>query len=141
VAESQIERRAEILRTPEDVDAFLKAHPDAVLFKAGTCHRTDRAIETLDPLLGSRSDLALGLIHVVDARAASQRVSEATGVRHQSPQVLLLRRGRVVLARDNWDISTEALAEALTTHFDALPGETGGTSDTTRERRDVSSGG
>jgi bacillithiol system protein YtxJ len=112
-----LEGRAQILRSAQEVEAFLEAHPDAALFKAGNCHLTDRALETLAPILGPRVDIPFGLIRVVEARAASQRLAELTGVRHQSPQVLLLRDGRAVFARDNWDISGQALEEALKAHF------------------------
>jgi len=119
MAGGDLERRAQLLRTAQEVEAFLAAHPDAALFKAGSCHLTDRALETLAPILGRRPDLPLGLIRVVEARSASQRLAELTGVRHQSPQVLLLRDGRPVFARDNWEISGQAVEEALRAHFDS----------------------
>jgi bacillithiol system protein YtxJ len=117
MAANELELRAQVLRTPEEVEAFLAAHAQAAVFKAGSCHRTDRALETLAPILGPRGDLALGLIRVVECRAASQRLADLTGVQHQSPQILLLRDGKTVFARDNWEISAEAVAEALKTHF------------------------
>ncbi len=114
---SDLEQRALLLRTPDEVDAFLSAHPDAVLFKAGSCHRTERAIEMLGPVVGAYRHVPLGMIRVVESRAASQRAAVLTGVRHQSPQILVLQGGKVVLARDNWDISAEAVEEALRAHF------------------------
>jgi bacillithiol system protein YtxJ len=113
------EERAHSLTNPEEVEAFLAEHPDCVILKAGSCHRTAEAFAALRPLLDPRADVAVALIRVVDARAASRRMAELTGIRHESPQVLLLRGGRVVLARDNWQISTEALAQALLDHFGA----------------------
>jgi len=56
---------------------------------------------------------------VVESRPASQRLAELTGVRHASPQILLIRDGRVVHARDNWEISSAALREALGEFFDS----------------------
>jgi bacillithiol system protein YtxJ len=117
MAVNELERRAQVLRSPEEVEAFLAAHPNAAVFKAGSCHRTDRALDTLAPVLGPRGDLAVGLIRVAESRAASQRLADLTGIKHQSPQILLLRDGMTVFARDNWDISGESVEEALKTHF------------------------
>jgi bacillithiol system protein YtxJ len=105
--------RIQFLTTPEDVDAFLARHPEAVLFKAGTCHKTQETFARLEPLLTAREDLPLGVVRVVEARPASNRVAEATGIRHESPQVLLLRGGHVAFHRDNWAITAEAFADAL----------------------------
>jgi hypothetical protein len=44
-------------------------------------------------------------------------VTQRTGVRHESPQFLLLREGQVVFTCDNWRILPEPIAEALATHF------------------------
>jgi bacillithiol system protein YtxJ len=109
--------RAQVLSSPEDVDAFLAAHPACALFKAGSCGRTDEALDVLRPLLGARAEIPFGLIRVVTARPASQRVTQRTGVRHESPQFLLLREGQVVFTCDNWRILPEPIAEALATHF------------------------
>ena len=113
----EIEARAQALRTPEEVDAFLREHRDCALFKAGACHLTTSALQALAAPFGKCPDLPIGLIRVVECRAASERAADLTGVRHASPQILLLRHGRVVHARDSWDLSAEALRRALEEHF------------------------
>ena len=67
----------------------------------------------LDP----REDFPLGIIRVVEARKASNRVAEMTGIQHESPQLLLFKDGKAVYDRDNWDITPESIAEALDAHF------------------------
>ena len=67
--------------------------------------------------LESREDLPLGIIRVVEGRPASNRVAEVTGIAHESPQFVLFRDGRPVYDVDNWDITGEAVAEALQEHF------------------------
>jgi hypothetical protein len=44
-------------------------------------------------------------------------VAEKTGIKHESPQIVLFKDGNAVFDRDNWDITAEALQEALTDHF------------------------
>jgi bacillithiol system protein YtxJ len=118
---STFEARALSLTAPEQAEAFLAEHPDCVLFKAGGCRRTDDALEILRPLFDPRPDVPVAIIRVIDARAASRRVAELTGVRHESPQVLLVRARKVVLALDNWRIDPEALSRAMEEHFGKAP--------------------
>lgn len=113
--------RVHTLTTPEQVDQFLRNHPDAALFKAGTCHKTPETFVHVQAHLEPREDLPLGIIRVVEARAASNHVAALTGVQHESPQIFLFRAGRAVFDRDNWDITDEAMAEAMRTHFADAP--------------------
>lgn len=105
--------RIRFLNTPAEVDAFLAENPQAVVFKAGTCHKTQETFSQVQPLLEARPDLPLGVVRVVEARAASNRVAEVTGLRHESPQLILFKEGQAVFDRDNWDITSESFAAAL----------------------------
>jgi monothiol bacilliredoxin len=109
--------RIQVLTTPEQVDAFLRAHAAAAVFKAGTCHKTQETFGHVQAHLEARPDLPLGVIRVVEARSASDRLAEITGVRHESPQIFLFKDGQAVFHRDNWDITGEAVGEALEGHF------------------------
>src|SRR5690625_7802150 len=52
----------------------------------------------------------IDLIRVVELRPASNLLSQLTGIRHESPQVILFRDGKPVFEVNNWDITPEALA-------------------------------
>ncbi len=112
-----LKARARLLTTPEEVDAFLREHPDSALFKLGTCHITDRAFVHVRAHLDPRQDIPVGLIRVVEARPASNHVAALTGVRHESPQLFFFRAGQPVFDRNNWGITSEAIGEALRVHF------------------------
>ena len=112
-----LKERITVLTTPEQVDQFLAAHKTAAIFKAGTCHKTPTAFEHLQAHFEAREDLPLGIIRVVEARHASDHVEKLTGVRHESPQLLLFKDGKSVFDRDNWDITADAVAEGLQDHF------------------------
>jgi bacillithiol system protein YtxJ len=92
-----------------DVEAFLADHPTSVIFKAGTCHKTMQGFGFLQEQLEAREDLMVGLIRVVESRAASNLVAERTGIVHHSPQVILFRDGDAVFDVDNWNITPEVL--------------------------------
>jgi bacillithiol system protein YtxJ len=53
------------------------------------------------------------LIEVQRARQLSNEVASRTGVRHESPQAIVLRGGRAVWNASHWDISAEALEAGL----------------------------
>lgn len=105
--------RIHFLTTPEEVDDFLGRHKDAAIFKAGMCHKTEEGFAHVQKHLEGLPDLPLGVIRVVEARGASNRVAEVTGVRHESPQIFFFRNGKAAFDRDNWDITDEAMGEAV----------------------------
>jgi bacillithiol system protein YtxJ len=105
--------RARFLTTPAEVDAFLAGHEEAVIFKAGTCHKTQETFAHVQKHLEAREQVALGIIRVVEARPASNHVASLTGIEHESPQLIVFKSGRAVFDRDNWDITDEAVAEGL----------------------------
>lgn len=121
------------LTTPEDVQDFLAAHPTSVVFKAGTCHKTMQGFGFLQEELEPREDLYVGLIRVVEARAASNLIAERTGIVHESPQVILFREGEPVFDRDNWSITPESLAEG----FEQIPSAAGQVGQSTRTSSDL----
>jgi len=105
--------RTQTLATPEQVDEFIAGHALAVIFKAGMCGQTTETFGRLQSTLTSRDDAAFAMIHVVEARAASDHLAARTGVRHESPQVFVFRDGALALHRSHWSITAEALAAAL----------------------------
>jgi bacillithiol system protein YtxJ len=114
---AELKDRIQFLTTPEQVDDFLRQHPAAAIFKAGTCHKTSETFREIEPLLEARAGLPLGVIRVLEARPASNRVAEVTGIRHESPQIVLFKEGRAVFDRDNWDITADAVSGALAENF------------------------
>ncbi len=62
---------------------------------------------------GEGEEVAFTLIEIQNARDVSHHVAETTGVRHESPQALLLRDGDVVWHASHGAIQGEALKSAL----------------------------
>lgn len=57
--------------------------------------------------------LRVAVIPVQNARDVSTELAERTGVRHETPQVLLLKDGRAVWTASHWDISPDSVERAL----------------------------
>src|SRR5690606_1159981 len=68
------------LTTPEEVDSFLSVNPNCALFKAGGCHKTMQGFGVVEKMMGSRGELPVGLVKVIDHRPASNHIAELTGI-------------------------------------------------------------
>lgn len=55
----------------------------------------------------------VSIIVVQQARDVSQAVEQRTGVRHESPQALVLRGGQVVWTASHFDITAAAVESAM----------------------------
>ena len=59
---------------------------------------------------GFPSGRAVCLVDVIEDREISAEITRASSVRHESPQVLLLKGGRVVWHASHYGITAEAVA-------------------------------
>ncbi|MDQ3685616.1 MAG: bacillithiol system redox-active protein YtxJ [Acidobacteriota bacterium] len=89
---------------------FDRSHRQAViLFKhSSTCPISSAAYREMKALGGE-----VGIIVVQRARDASREVAARTGVRHESPQAFIIRNGQSVWTASHWNITADAVAEAL----------------------------
>ena len=63
-----------------------------------------------------RGSVSFREIVVQEARSLSDLVARETGIRHESPQVILLRNGEAVWNTSHHGITAESLREALESH-------------------------
>ena len=83
-----------------------------VLFKHSlTCPISSAAYEEMSDFEGD-----ISLIVVQRSRDVSQEVAQLTGIRHESPQAIILRNGQAVWNASHWKITRSAVEEALRTH-------------------------
>lgn len=61
----------------------------------------------------SPEELDFYYLDLITYRPVSNRVTEVTDVRHQSPQVILLHKGQTIYNDSHHQISVEALKQAL----------------------------
>ena len=61
----------------------------------------------------ARERAGFAILEIQTHRNLSREVEERTGVRHQSPQVLLVSEGKVSWTASHWSISSSKLEEAL----------------------------
>ena len=80
-----------------------------ILFKhSTTCPISAAAYQELSHYKGP-----ISLVVVQRARDISRRIESLTGVRHESPQAIILRNGQAVWSASHWNITAEAIQKAL----------------------------
>lgn len=80
-----------------------------LLFKhSNSCPISSRAYRQMEGV-----KVPVAIIVVQDERDLSREVSTRTGVRHETPQALVLRNGRAVWAASHFDISADAVEQAV----------------------------
>ena len=60
------------------------------------CGLCDIAIAEINAFVEANPDVPVGLVDVISQRPLSQRLETMLGVRHESPQVIMVRRGAPV---------------------------------------------
>ena len=101
----------------EPVVAGSFTRPVLVFKHSLTCGTSAWAHEEVEALLdGPPLSVDVCVVHVQASRALSNAIAERLGVRHQSPQALLVRHGQVVWHASHHHLSQAAIAAALQQH-------------------------
>ncbi|HEX8475072.1 MAG TPA: bacillithiol system redox-active protein YtxJ [Pyrinomonadaceae bacterium] len=99
-----------IADTTELEQLFARSHDaPVVLFKhSSTCPISAAAYQQM-----KRAGADVALVVVQTARGVSREIETRTGIRHESPQAFILRDGEVVWSASHWNITADALNEAI----------------------------
>ena len=108
-----------LIATAGELDELLRGSRDRDLwlFKHSTrCGASAHALLELEEFLrahGDEMEATVRLLEVPRQRELSDAVAERTGVRHHSPQLLVLRDGEVIWQASHWGIERPRLERAL----------------------------
>ena len=106
--------------TDADLDLLLAA-PLAVLYKhSPICPTSDVAYEEMLAFRRARA-VPVYMVDVIHHRPLSRALAERIGVRHASPQAVILRNGVAAWHRSHYEIQAEAMARIV----DQLAGQEG----------------
>jgi bacillithiol system protein YtxJ len=73
------------------------------------------ALDEVEAFVAARPDVPVYLVDVRTEQPLSQSIAARTGVRHESPQVIILRRGAAAWCASHHDITTDAIQRNLST--------------------------
>ena len=104
------------LRQDDDLEQLLeRSKTDPVLiFKHSTqCSISAQVYEEFMNFAEGVPDLFCGVVLVVENRKLSNAIAERFGVRHESPQALLIKDGHSIWHASHWSITSGSLSDAL----------------------------
>lgn len=105
------------IRTPEDIEALLRESHDrpVALFKySPTCPISAAAYDEWERFSSrATEDVALAQCDVISARPAARGICEQIGIRHESPQLLVLQGGLCQATASHYAIDARWIVGAL----------------------------
>jgi bacillithiol system protein YtxJ len=109
----------------EDLDALLArtAARPLVLYKHSlTCGTSAYALDALSDYLGTApADADYAMVAVQPHRDVSNEIARRLGVRHETPQVILVRDGRAVWNASHFRVTADAVERAVAAHLAEAP--------------------
>lgn len=104
------------LERNQDLDRLLersKANP-VLIFKHSTqCSISSEVYEEFLRFAEPAGGLICGLVLVIENRELSDTIASRLGVRHESPQAIVVRDGQPAWNASHWSISADSLRRAL----------------------------
>ena len=94
--------------TLEELFEPTNAQPVLLFKHSNSCPISARAYRQMQEV-----KVPVSILVVQEDRALSRDVATRTGVRHETPQALVLRNGRAVWAASHFDISADAVEQAV----------------------------
>lgn len=105
------------ITTTESLDALFASseqHP-VILFKHDPyCPISARAYREMERVEG-----AIALVDVEHDKAIASAITKRTGVRHESPQVIVVKDGQPIWSASQFNIKTDAVSQAAQTETTA----------------------
>ncbi len=101
------------LATTQEFDA-LGEHELIVVFKhSPTCPVSLYAHQEVSRFCADQPEVPVYLVSVRRRREVARHIAERTGITHESPQVLVFRRGQLIAAASHDDITADSLSSML----------------------------
>ena len=115
-----------VLSTLDDLAAAVAGSGDRplILLKHSlTCGASAFALEIVEDFLAQPPcPITACVVHVQTGRALSDAIADRFGIRHESPQLLLISNGEVVWHASHYRITRREIAAALDRHVAIPPG-------------------
>ena len=104
------------VRDNQDFERLLessKTHP-VLIFKHSTqCSISGQVYEEFDRFQQDAGDVTCALVLVIEDRQVSNTIASRLGIRHESPQAIVLKDGKPKWNASHWSITADALSEAV----------------------------
>jgi bacillithiol system protein YtxJ len=99
--------------TATEFEAVLR-EPLALLYKhSDTCPISAMSLDEMDRLAAAHHGVPVYVLDVHAQRPLARYAAERLGVRHESPQIILLRGGTAIWHGSHYGVSANAIAAAI----------------------------
>ena len=88
-----------------------KTKPIVIFKHSNACGISSAAYREMEKLEGQ-----VNLLEVQSARDVSRELADMTGIRHETPQVIVLKDGKAVWNASHFDVKAGAVLKALESH-------------------------
>jgi bacillithiol system protein YtxJ len=85
-----------------------KSQPVVIFKHSNTCPISSGAYQEMQDV-----SAPVSLVVVQEARELSRKIENRTGIRHESPQVIVLRNGQAVWSASHWKITANSVEAAV----------------------------
>jgi bacillithiol system protein YtxJ len=89
-----------------------KAKPVVIFKHSNSCGISSAAYREMEKL-----EAQVNLLEVQSARDVSRELATITGIRHETPQVIVFRDGKAVWNASHFDVKAGAVLKALESHI------------------------
>lgn len=101
-----------MIQSVEEFDQILQENNTFLFFKnSTTCPISHAAFEEFENFVADQEQVPCFYLNVQEARPLSNHIAEAAAVKHESPQALLFKDGKVVWNASHWKITYSSLQE------------------------------
>ena len=98
---------ADVMKASNDMPQLVYKHSHT----CGICHVAKERIEESFDEIKKCADMHF--VNVKKSRTVSSAFAEKLGIRHESPQVLIIDQGECIWHQSHWSIKGDAISEAL----------------------------
>ena len=102
------------INSKETLDKLLtdsKSRPVVIFKHSNACGISATAYREMEKIEGQ-----VNLLEVQSARDVSRELADLTGIRHETPQVIVLKDGKAVWNASHFDVKAGAVLKALESH-------------------------
>jgi len=99
------------LETLDKLITDSKTKPIVIFKHSNACGISASAYREMEKLDGQ-----VNLLEVQSARDVSRELADLTGIRHETPQVIVLKDGKAVWNASHFDVKAGAVLQALESH-------------------------
>lgn len=99
----------------EDFEQILDAEEKLLVLKhSSTCPRSQAAYEEYEKFAGENESIHTYYLVVQEERLLSNYIAEKFHIKHESPQAILFKNGKVAWHESHWNVTFDSLTKAIT---------------------------